>query len=71
MSSIRRQVAENLSACLIGINVHVVHELTVVMACAVQSPMGDISYLLKFFRQYVGLQASATAILVQLNDKPC
>lgn len=23
---------------------------------AVQSPAGDISYMLKFFRQYVGLQ---------------
>ena len=29
---------------------------------AVQSPMGDISYMLKFFRDYIGMQASLLSL---------
>lgn len=38
---------------------HTKHKQGVVLKyaiAAVQSPAGDISYMLKFFRQYVGLQ---------------
>ena len=59
MSFIRKQV--RAYSCLRDKKVF---ELTLYMPPAVQSPMGDISYLLKFFREYVGLQASSDMVVV-------